>query len=418
MKLTIKENKKTKVKIEIEQAWDEFKPFYEKALSNFSKEIELPGFRKGQAPISMVEASLDPAKLLVEGATLAIDNLWPKAIKELALQMIEVISQPQIELLKMAKENELLFSAEFEIMPEFKLPDYKTIAQKIEKKEIKIEDKEVEETISNIQKSRASFADKADPAQNDDFIEIDFSSPEIEAGKVRNDAFILGKGQYPKEFEDSLVGVITGESKEVGFRSKEEPDKVLQVKVVVKAVKKLQLPEVNEEFVKSLGNFENAEALRNNIKEGIAEEKKAAEIQRQREDFLAKTAKEVEVELPQVLVEKEAHQMMHSAKDQIAQNLGISFEEYLKQINKTEADLEKEAEEAAKKRVKSFLIMGEIIKQEKVEASAEQIEEKINAMMDYYPDLKAAGKGANLERLSAYAEDEIKQENAFKALGL
>jgi FKBP-type peptidyl-prolyl cis-trans isomerase (trigger factor) len=118
------------------------------------------------------------------------------------------------------------------------------------------------------------------------------------------------------------------------------------------------------------------------------------------------------------LIEKEAHQMMHSAKDQIAQNLGVSFEAYLKQINKTEADLEKEIEETAKKRVKNFLILREIANQEKTEASAGQIEERINAMLSYYPDLKAAGKGADLEKLSAYVEDEIKQENAFKALGL
>ena len=148
------------------------------------------------------------------------------------------------------------------------------------------------------------------------------------------------------------------------------------------------------------------------------EEKKMAEIQRQRENFLTEIAKEVEVELPQILIEKEAHQMMHSAKDQVAQNLGISFEEYLKQINKTEVDFEKEVEEAAKKRVKNFLILREIAKQEKTEASAEQIEERVNAMLSYYPDLKAAEKGASLEKLSAYVEDEIKQENAFKALGL
>ena len=418
MKLTIKENKKIKVKIEVEQAWDEFKSFYEKALSNLSKEIELPGFRKGQAPITMVEASLDPEKLLIEAATLAIDDLWPKAIKDLAQQKIEVVSQPQIELLKLAKENELLFSAEFEAMPEFELPGYKAIAQKVEKKEIKVEDKEIEETVSNIQKSRAALTDKAGPAQNEDFVEISFSSPEIEGGKPLDDGFILGKGSYPKEFEASLVGMSTDESKEVDFNSKEDPVKILKVKVEMKAVKKLELPEVNDEFAKTLGKFETVEALKNNIKEGIAEQKKIAEIQRQRESFLAEIAKKVEVELPQILIEKEAHQMMHSAKDQVAQNLGISFEEYLKQINKTEADLEKEVEETARRRVKNFLILREIAKQEKTEASAEQIEERINAMLSYYPDLKAAEKGAGLEKLSAYVEDEIKQENAFKALGL
>lgn len=418
MKLTIKENKNIKIKIEIEQEWKEFNVFYEKALFNFSKELELPGFRKGQAPVSMVESSLDPAKLLIEAATLAVEDLWPKAVSQLAKQEIEPISQPQIELLKLAKGNELVFSAEFESMPKFNLSGYKEESQKIEKKEIKVENKEIDETIANIQKSRASFADKEEPAQINDFIEIDFSSLEIENGKVRNDAFILGKGYYPKEFEDSLIGLKANDSKEVDFKTKEDPEKYVKAKVAVKAVKKLILPEINDEFAKTLGAFENLEALKKNIEEGIAEEKKNAEIQRQREDFLDKISKKTEIELPQVLIERESRQMMNNAKEQISRNLGINFEEYLKKINKNEADLEKEAQETAKKRVKNFLIMKKIVEQEKIEASAEQIEERINEILSHYPDIKSASKEANFEKLSAYVEDEAKQENAFKALGL
>ncbi|MDD4875491.1 MAG: trigger factor [Candidatus Paceibacterota bacterium] len=418
MKLTIKENKKTKAKIEIEQEWEDFKLFYEKALSSFAKEIELPGFRKGQAPASLVESSLDPAKLLVEAATLSVDDLWPKAVADLEKQKIEAISQPQIELLKLAKGNEFVFSAEFEIMPEIVLPDYKAFSQKIEKKEIKVENKEIEETVSNIQKSRASLIEKKEPAKKEDFVEINFSSPDVENGKLRKDGFILGKGSYPEELEANLVGMSAGESKEVNFNSKEEPAKSLKVKVEMLAVKEMKLPEANDEFAKTLGKFENMEALRKNIKEGIEEEKKTAETQRRREDFLAEISKETNVDLPQVLIDKESVQMMNNAKEQVSQNLGISFEEYLKKINKKEEDLKKEAEEAAKKRVKNFLIMREIAKREKTEASAEQMEERINAILSYYPDLKAAEKEANFEKISAYVEDEIKQENAFKTLGL
>jgi len=418
MKLTIKENSKTKVKIEIEQPWEEFSPYCENAFLSLSKEIEIPGFRKGQAPRTLVESNLNPQKVLIEAATLSIDDLWPRTVADLAKQKMEVISQPDIELLKLAQGNELVFSAEFEILPEIILPDYKAAAKKVEKKEVKVEAKEVDETILNLQRSRAVLTEKLEPAQNEDFVEISFASPEIEEGKERKDAFILGKGHYPKEFEDSLAGMSAGQEKEVDFTSDKDKAKTLKVKVKMGAVKKLQLPEATDDWAKSLGNFDNLETLKTNIQEGIKGEKEHAEKERQREEFLAVLSKDVQTDLPKVLLDKETHQMMHNAKDQIAANLNITFEEYLKQINKTEADMEKEVEEVAKKRVKNFLILREIAKKEAVEADAKEIEERLNEMLSYYPDLKAVQKELDIDKLSAFAEDEIKQEKAFKLLGL
>jgi trigger factor len=262
------------------------------------------------------------------------------------------------------------------------------------------------------------LTEKPEPARNEDFVEISFASPEIEEGKERKDAFILGKGHYPKEFEDSLAGMSAGEEKEVDFTSDKDKTKTLKVKVKMAAVKKFQLPEATDDWVKSLGNFENLENLKTNIRDGIKEEKEHAEKERQREEFLAELSKTVQADLPQVLLDKETHQMMHNAKDQIAANLNITFEEYLKQINKTEADMEKELGEVAKKRVKNFLILREITKKEGVEADAKEIEDRLNEMLSYYPDLKAAQKEVDIDKLSSFAEDEIKQEKAFKALGL
>jgi trigger factor len=418
MKLTIKENSKTKVKVEIEQSWEDFSPYYEKAFLSLSKEVEIPGFRKGQAPRTLIESNLNPQKVLIEAATLSVDDLWPMAVADLAKQKMEVISQPEIDLLKLAQGNEFVMSAEFEILPEIILPDYKAVANKVEKKEVKVEAKEVDETILNLQRSRAALTEKPEPARNEDFVEISFASPEIEEGKERKDAFILGKGHYPKEFEDSLAGMSAGEEKEVDFTSDKDKTKTLKVKVKMAAVKKFQLPEATDDWVKSLGNFENLENLKTNIRDGIKEEKEHAEKERQREEFLVELSKTVQADLPQVLLDKETHQMMHNAKDQIAANLNITFEEYLKQINKTEADMEKELGEVAKKRVKNFLILREITKKEGVEADAKEIEDRLNEMLSYYPDLKAAQKEVDIDKLSSFAEDEIKQEKAFKALGL
>jgi len=333
MVFSIQKLSPAKIKIEIEQLWEEFVKFYDKAILDSGKDLEIAGFRKGQAPKEIIERNLDPSKVLVEAAQNCIQDLWPKIILE---KNIEAISEPKIEILKLAKGNPLAFSAEVEILPEIKLPDYKTIAKDIEKKEIKVEEKEINDTLNWL------------------------------------------------------------------YRSRKDSQK---------------FSEINDQWAQSFGGFKNLGELKASIYQGIMVEKEIAEKQRQREEVLEKIAQSMETEPPSILIEREKRQLIDNLKKQIARQLKISFQEYLSRVKKTEKDIEDDFQKIAQKRVKNFLILREIAKQEKISVSEEEKEVRMNEILKQEPG-KSEEKKVDIEKLKLYIEDEIKQEKTFQLLNL
>lgn len=412
MKYEIKEVSKTKKKVEIEVTAEDFDKYYEQALSEISKDAELPGFRKGKVPQDIIEGQIKPEAIVSEAAEIAIRENWMKFLSE---SKEEVISQPQVEVIKIAKGNPFVFSAEFEILPIISLPDLKSV--EIKKEEIKVEDKEVEDALNWLQQSRATFSEKEDESKKGDLAEFSFSCLNIENDPEKKDRIILGKGHYIEGMEDAVTGMKKGEEKE--FETPDPRDKKEKVKIKVKldSVKKMDLPEINDEWVKGLGKFNNVEELKEDIRKGINEEKEIAENQRRKEDAIKKIVGKTKFEVPQVLVKREVDYMLNNIKERVPNELKISFEEYLKQIKKTEEEVSKELEKSAEEKVKGFLVLHQLIKDEKIEASEEEINQKIEEMLAQYPNKEEIRKGMDEEKVKLYIEDEIKREKAFKLLG-
>ncbi len=145
MKYEIKEISGTKKKIETELTAEEFDVFYAEALREFAREVELPGFRKGKAPEKMVEEKINSADLLSEAAEHTIRHSWGKILTETNL---EAVSAPHVEIIKVAKGNPFVFNIEVEVLPEIKLPDIRSIANGVKKENVKVETKEVEDTLN------------------------------------------------------------------------------------------------------------------------------------------------------------------------------------------------------------------------------------------------------------------------------
>jgi len=412
MKYEIKEVSKTKKKVEIEVTAEDFDKYYEQALSEISKDAELPGFRKGKVPQDIIEGQIKPEAIVSEAAEIAIRENWMKFLSE---SKEEVISQPQVEVIKIAKGNPFVFSAEFEILPIVSLPDLKSI--EVKKEEIKVEDKEVEDALNWLQQSRATFSEKEDESKKGDLVEFSFSCLSIENDPEKKDRIILGKGHYIEGMEDAVTGMKKGEEKE--FETPDPRDKKEKVKIKVRldSVKKMDLPEINDEWVKGLGKFNNVEELKEDIRKGINEEKEIAENQRRKEDAIKKIVGKTKFEVPQVLVKREVDYMLNNIKERVPNELKISFEEYLKQIKKTEEEVSKELEKSAEEKVKGFLVLHQLIKDEKIEASEEEINQKIEEMLTQYPNKEEIRKGMDEEKVKLYIEDEIKREKAFKLLG-
>jgi trigger factor len=413
MKYEIKEATATKKKVEIEVSAEDFNNYYSQTLKKISADAEIPGFRKGKVPENMVEKRVTKEGVLSEAAEIAIRESWAKFLAE---SKEEAISQPQVEVIKIAKGNPLVFTAEFEILPEIKLP--KLDSAKVEKKEVEVTDQEVEDAIKWIQQSRAKYSEKISGAEDGDLVEFTFSCLDIENDPEKKDRIVLGKGHYIEGLEDTLRGMKREEVREFETQHpQEKKEKKIKISVKVDSVKKVEIPEINDEWVKGLGAFNTVEELKKDIKEGIKKDKEVAEIQRVREESIKKLIEKTEIEVPKTLIKREQDFMLNNIKERCLSELKINFEEYLKQVKKTEEEITKELEEIAKEKVKGFLVLHQIVKDEKIKVTEEEISQKIEEMLNQYPNKEEIKKTMDEVQVRLYIEDELKREKAFNLLG-
>jgi len=418
MKAKIKKLPKSEIEVEIEISPEEFDKFIEKATFELGKNLEVEGFRKEKIPKEIIEKEIGQERILKEAAEKAIKESYTKVIAE---NKIEVLGQPEIEILKAVQGNSFLFRIKTAVLPEIQLPDYKKIASEVKKKEIYVQEKEVEETLKWLQKSRAKFSQILRPCQTGDFVEIEYSCSLIENGKIQKDGFILGQGHLIEGFEENLIGMRQGEEKEFSLEfpprhfQNNLAGKTANFRTKMVSVKLVELPEINDQFAQSLGNFENLDSLKFSIREGIKLEKEFGESQRIRQEILEKIAQEIFWEIPKILINEEEKRMMENFKNTVKEKLGISFSEYLSKIGKTEDNLTNSFFLEAEKKIKNALILREISKKEGILASKEEVKEKINELLKNYPDVKKA-KEIDLEKLKSYYEEVIKSEKTLQFL--
>jgi len=419
MEVSFQKLSKTKIELKIELSTEEFDKFIEKAIPSLGKNVEVDGFRKGKAPKEIIKEKVGDFKILEEAANLAINESYFKAIGQ-SEEKIEVISHPKIEILKLAAGNHFIFKAVVEILPEIELPDYGKIASETKKKEVFIEEKEIEEAINWLRKSRAKLTLKGAAAETGDFVEIDFQSPQIERGQNRKDGFILGQGRFIPGFEENLIGMAEGSEKEFSLKfpgnhlQKELAGKEVNFKVKMNSVQKVELPEATDDWIKSLGNFENLFSLKESIKEGIKKEKEVEEVLRVRQEILEKIAENSKFETPESLIESEKNRILNNLKNKVSETFKISFEDYLNKIKKTEKDLMESFSEEAQKTAREYLILREVAKREKIESSKEEAENEISKILKSLPTEKT--KELDPEKLKIYIKDEIKREKTLKFL--
>ena len=420
MESSIKRFPKSRVELEVKISASEFRTYFDKAASRLGQNIELEGFRKGKAPKEIIEEKIGKDKILKEAQSLAVEESYLKSIFK---NKIEPIGNPEIEILAPPKpDGDLSFKVKVSVMPEINLPDYKNIAKDCKKSAISVNEKEVEDAILWLQRSRAKLSQISRPAQSGDFIEIEFSSPNIKGGDKQSDGFLLGQGHLIPDFEKNLEGMTAGEEKKFSLPfpkehfQKDLAGRNLDFQLKMLSVKKVELPEINDDFVRSFGNFENLAALKRNINQGLTLEKETQESRRIQQEILDKIIKEVSWDLPDVLIEAEKANIYEGFKENIKNKLQMDFTDYLKKINQTEEELGKSFIQEAEKRIKESLVINKISSIENVQASEEEVKEEISKTLAKYPTTEEAKKELDLNKLKLYIESEIKNEKTLELL--
>lgn len=398
----------------------------EKALSNLAKNIEVRGFRKGFVPKEMAKDHLSEQNVLEEAANLAVNDTYPKAVED---QKFEAVESPKIELIKIAPKNPLIYKITVSIVPEVKLPDYKKISKNVNSefkksflKNTKIEEKEIKDAINWLLKSRAKYVTVDRGTRIGDYIKMTSKIKSLgsSVGNAEEHEAVIGGGYFLPDFEKNLIGMKAGEQKSFSqeisqnHNNKEFAGKNLDFEVEMKLVQEVELPEANDEFAKAVGNFENADALKKNIEEGIKKEKEEKEKQKNRQKLLDEIAREVETEIPDILVERKTEEELLKLKDAV-ESSGLKFDDYLSNLKKTEEDIKREARGHAEKQVKIALILRQIAKIEEISAPQQEIEERANEYLKKVSSVEGAGK-IDPEHLKLYYEDVIKNEKTFQLL--
>ena len=420
MKSNTKKISESELEVEIELSFKELEAFIEKAVLEAQKDLEVEGFRKGKAPKNIVEEKVGKENLLVNAADLAIRENFKNFIIE---NKIELLTEPEIDILKIASGNPFIFRAKLSVLPEITLPDYKQIAAQVKRNKVLVQENEIEGALTWLSKSRAKFILKNDKAEKGDFVEIEYSSPDIsELKEVKKDSFILGDARFIPGFEEQIIGSLVKEEKEFSLdipenhQLKNSAGKKVKFKLKIISVQKVEFPEINDEFAKSIGDFKNLEALKNNIKEGINIEKEQAESQRIRAEILEKIGQKTRLKVPQKLIENEQNKMLEEFKNHLSATAKVSFQDYLKNTKKTEKEIKDTFVKEAETRAKNFLILKEISKKEKIETSKEEIEQEMDKILKNYPDIEKAKKDIDSDRLKIYTELVIRNEKTFKLL--
>ena len=422
MDIKINETSKTQREIEVIISLEEMKKYVDKAIEIISLEKPINGFRPGKAPKKIIEEKFGKQTIWQEACNEAVKDTYLKAIEE---KGFSVVASPEVQIKSMETNKPLSYKIILEVLPDIVLPDYKKIGKEImkEKKEIKVEDEEVNKALKTIQGSRAKVKSVNRSAKKGDEIIIDFqgliAGVKQEGLKAEKMRIVLGEQKLIKEFEEQLIGLKAEDLKnfslEMDFPG---PDgktikKEVEFNIKIHSVNEREIPELNDEFVKSLGEFSNLNDLQEKIKENIRIEKEHKEKERIRIKTLEIITGKTLAEIPKTMVDREMENIINELKTRLSDS-GLSFEEYLKRIKKNEDDFKKESKSNAEKRVLMSLVLQEIVEKEKIEVKEEEVEKKTN---DYLNNLYNQKTGSsNSEEVKAYIKNMLINEKVFQLL--
>ncbi|MBS4199842.1 trigger factor [Bacillus sp. FJAT-49732] len=380
------------------------------AFKKVSKQVNIPGFRKGRIPRSMFEQRFGVESLYQDALDIILPDAYMSAIEETG---IEPIDRPDIDIEQMEKGKELIFKATVQVKPEVKLGEYKGL--EVEKMDTEVTDEDVDAELKQLQERQAELVVKEEgEVVEGDTVVIDFEGfvdgEPFEGGKSENYTLEIGSGSFIPGFEDQLVGVKAGEEKDVEvtfpeeYHAEELAGKPAVFKVKLHEIKSKELPELDDEFAKDVSeDSETLEDLKASIKNRLVESKKNEAEQTLRNELVDKATENAEVDIPEVMVETEVDRMMKEFEQRL-QMQGMTMDLYF-QFSGQDADaLRGQMKEDADKRVKTNLTLEAIVQAENIEIDDEAANEEMKKMAETYQmDLEEIKRllGGNLENLKA-----------------
>ncbi|MEC2159935.1 trigger factor [Virgibacillus halodenitrificans] len=374
----------------IEVSPEEFDKALDQAFKKVSKDVQIPGFRKGKIPRKIFENRFGVESLYQDAVDIVLPDAYMKAIEE---TNIEPVAQPEVDIETIEQGKPLVFTAKVTVKPEVKLGEYKGL--EVEEQSVEVTDEDVEKEIDHQREHHAELVVKEEgTVEEGDTVVIDFEGflgdEPFEGGKGENHSLEIGSGQFIPGFEEQLVGKKAEEDTEISltfpedYHAEELAGKEATFKVKIHEIKSKELPELDDEFAKDVDEeVETLDELKKKKKEELEEQKKQEAENQKRETLLEKASENTEVVIPEAMVDTELDQMVKEFEQRL-QMQGMTLEMYSQFSGQDVDALKEQMKEDAEKRVKTNLTLEAIVENEDLEVSEDDLNAELENMASMY----------------------------------
>ena len=421
MKYTFEKAKKSTVKVTIDLTAKEWQTAIDAAYEKTKGRYSMPGFRKGKVPKKVLESAYGVGVFYEE----AINQAFPKYYGEVLDKEPSIfpVAAPEIDIKKISEKG-ITILAIVPVKPEVVIGAYKGINFK--KNVYNVKDEDVEEDLKRLQERNSRMIDVTDRAvENGDSVVIDYSGSvdgvKFDGGTAEKQTLVIGSGMFIPGFEEQLIGMNIGDEKDINVKFPEEyhaenlkgKDAVFAIKL--HEIKKKELPEINDEFIKDAVGNESVDAYKAETKARM-EKANADRAERELEDEIVKKVSETsDVEIPDAMIESQIDRMVQDMEYRLSYQ-GLKLADYLKYIGKSMEDFRKDYKEQATELVKSQLVIEAIIEKEEIVATDEDVEKRVEEMATAQgkpvPDVKKNMQARQLD----YIKNEIVIKKFFDLL--
>ena len=373
MKTDVEELSPTRIKLIIEVPFEELKPNLDKAYRDVARRVKIPGFRPGHVPQRVIDVRIGRGAVLEQAVNEAVPELYNKAVAE---REVVPLSQPEVEITKLDDGKELAFTAEVDVRPSFDLPDLDALSVTVDNADV--DPDQVEEYLGALRERFASLKTVDRPVATGDFVAIDLAATvdgkAVEDAQTTGYSYEVGSESMLDGLDEALAGMTAGESKTFSaeLAGGSQAGNTADVLVTVNSVKVKELPELDDEFAQSASEFDTVGELRASTRRQLEAMRQAGQAGQARQRLLDALVEQIDMPLPERIIEAEVEQRRHNLQDQL-DRASLSMQAYLESSNSTQAKLDADFEQDARRSVKAGFILDKLASQEDIRVSAEQL---------------------------------------------
>ena len=370
----------------------EFEKALDEAFKKVSKEVQVPGFRKGKIPRQMFEQRFGVESLYQDALDMVLPHAYGHAVEETGINPVD---QPEVEVEEIEKGKDLVLKMTVTVEPEVKLGEYKGL--EAEKVEAEVTEAEVDEQIEAMLAQYADLVVKEEgEVAEGDIVNLDFegflNDEPFEGGKAEGHELEIGSGQFIPGFEEQLVGLKSGDEKDLDitfpeeYHAEELAGKPVVFKVKINEIKQKETPEFNDAFVKEeLEGFDadTAEGVKESIKKDLVAAKEEEADFKMKESLVSQASDNAEIDVPEAMVRNEQGRMLQEFEQRLSQQ-GLNLELY-EQLTGQGADaMREQMKEDALKRVRTSLTLGAIAEAEDITVDDSDVDNELNKLAEQF----------------------------------